>query len=85
MGAILSKIAVTVPSKAGISVPLEAVKEIKYRFFGFGIVFLFGGYLCRGCLHELQKMTKRITFSNFLLDGGYNPFKESIFGCCPFG
>ena len=53
VGAIPLDIAVTVPSKARISVTLEAVKEIKYSFFGFGIVFFFGGCLCRGCLHKL--------------------------------
>lgn len=52
-GAILLDIAITVPSKAGISVTLKAVKEILYRFFGFGIVFFFGRCLCRRCLHKL--------------------------------
>ena len=53
VGTILFGIAITLPSKAGISVLLEAVEEIEYRLFGFGATFFFGGYLCRRCLHEL--------------------------------
>ena len=53
VGAILLDIAITVPSKAGISVTLEVIEEIQYRFFGFGAGFLFGGCLCRRWLHKL--------------------------------
>ena len=53
VGAILLDIAITVLSKAGILVTLEVIKEIQYRFFGFGVVFFFGRCLCRRCLHKL--------------------------------
>ena len=43
VGAIPLDIAITVPSKAGISVPSEAVKKIEHYFFAFGVVFFFGG------------------------------------------
>ena len=51
--AIPLDITITVPSKAGISVTLETVKEIEHRFFGFGVVFFFGGCLGNGLLHKL--------------------------------
>ena len=54
VGVIHFGIVPTAPSKAGISVPLEAVEEIEHCFFAFGVVFFFGGYLCRRRLHQPQ-------------------------------
>ena len=53
VGAIHLGIAITVPSKAGSSDILEAVKKIEYRFFAVVVFFLFGRCLCNGLLHKL--------------------------------
>ena len=52
--AILLKFDITALSKAGISVPLEAVEKIEYCFFTFDVVYFFSRYSMQRCLHQLQ-------------------------------
>lgn len=56
-------IAITVPSKAGISDILEAVKKIEYRFFAV-VVFSFSEGVCAtGCYTSCNKPLRRFVFA----------------------